>query len=187
MDLLIILHSKFYIMTESFFVWMSKTYRGMLEAFMRVRWVSFIIILLSALAIYYFGGNLQSELAPQEDRSAMRITATGPEGTTFDFMDFYINRMIEQVKELAPEVITLVSVTSPGFGGSSSNSGFIRILLSDPNERERTQSQIAQQLSAAAKGLNDARAIVIQEQLLWHRLLSAAAKGLNDARAIVPG
>ena len=157
-------HSKFYNMTEPFFVWMSKTYRGMLEAFMRVRWVSFIIILLSALAIYYFGGNLQSELAPQEDRSAMRITATGPEGTTFDFMDFYINRMIEQVKELAPEVITLVSVTSPGFGGSSSNSGFIRILLSDPNERERTQSQIAQQLSAAAKGLNDARAIVIQEQ-----------------------
>lgn len=157
-------HSKFYNLTEPFFVWMSKTYRNMLEAFMRVRWVSFIIILLSALAIYYFGGNLQSELAPQEDRSAMRITATGPEGTTFDFMDFYINRMIEQVKELAPEVITMVSVTSPGFGGSSSNSGFIRILLSDPNARERTQSQIAQQISNAAKGLNDARAIVIQEQ-----------------------
>ncbi|GAB1441479.1 efflux RND transporter permease subunit [Ignavibacteriales bacterium] len=157
-------HSKFYNLTEPFFVWMSKTYRNMLEAFMRVRWVSFIIILLSALAIYYFGGNLQSELAPQEDRSAMRITATGPEGTTFDFMDFYINRMIEQVKELAPEVITMVSVTSPGFGGSSSNSGFIRILLSEPNERERTQSQIAQQISNAAKGLNDARAIVIQEQ-----------------------
>lgn len=157
-------HSKFYNLTEPFFVWMSKTYRNMLEAFMRVRWVSFIIILLSALAIYYFGGNLQSELAPQEDRSAMRITATGPEGTTFDFMDFYINRMIEQVKELAPEVITMVSVTSPGFGGSSSNSGFIRILLSEPNARERTQSQIAQQISNAAKGLNDARAIVIQEQ-----------------------
>ncbi len=157
-------HSKFYNMTEPFFVWMSKTYRNMLEAFMRVRWVSFIIILFSALAIYYFGGNLQSELAPQEDRSAMRITATAPEGTTFDFMDYYINRMIEQVKELAPEVITMVSVTSPGFGGSSSNSGFIRILLSEPHERERTQAQIAQQISVAAKGLNDARAIVIQEQ-----------------------
>jgi multidrug efflux pump len=157
-------HSKFYNMTEPFFVWMSKTYRNMLEAFMRVRWVSFIIILISALAIFYFGGNLQSELAPQEDRSAMRISATGPEGTTFDFMDFYISRMLEQVKELAPETVTMISVTSPGFGGSSSNSGFIRILLSEPNERERTQAQIAQQLSVAAKGLNDARAIVIQEQ-----------------------
>lgn len=157
-------HSKFYNRTEPFFVWMSKTYRNLLEAFMRVRWVSFIIILLSALAIFYFGGNLQSELAPQEDRSALRISATAPEGTTFDFMDFYINRMIQQVKELAPEVTTMISVTSPGFGGNASNSGFIRILLSEPNERERTQAQIAQQISTVAKSLNDARSIVIQEQ-----------------------
>lgn len=186
-------HSKFYNLTEPFFVWMSKTYRNMLEAFMRVRWVSFIIILISALAIYYFGGNLQSELAPQEDRSAMRITATAPEGTTFDFMDYYISRMIEQVKELAPEVITMVSVTSPGFGGSSSNSGFIRILLSEPNERERTQAQIAQQISTAAKGLNDARAIVIQEQSIGGGSRGGLpvqyviqANSFEDLREIIP-
>lgn len=186
-------HSKFYNLTEPFFVWMSTTYRNMLEAFMRVRWVSFIIILISALAIYYFGGNLQSELAPQEDRSAMRITATAPEGTTFDFMDYYISRMIEQVKELAPEVITMVSVTSPGFGGSSSNSGFIRILLSEPNERERTQAQIAQQISTAAKGLNDARAIVIQEQSIGGGSRGGLpvqyviqANSFEDLREIIP-
>ncbi|GAB1349708.1 efflux RND transporter permease subunit [Ignavibacteriales bacterium] len=158
-------HSKFYNLTEPFFVWLTNIYHAALETFMKFRWVSFPVILLSMGVIYYFGGNLQSELAPQEDRSAMRIQSTAPEGTSYDYMDRYIQQLVEQVKSLVMnEEASLVSVTAPGFGGSSTNSGFIRLMLKDPKERSRSQQEIAQELTAAVRKLNDARSIVIQEQ-----------------------
>jgi len=158
-------HSKFYNLTEPFFVWMTKAYHTALEAFMRVRWVSFPLIILALGAIYFFGGGLQSELAPQEDRSALRIQSTAPEGTSYDYMDRYIQKLVEQVHGLVQnEEAALVSVTAPGFGGSSTNSGFIRLMLKDPKDRSRSQQEIAQELTVAVRKLNDARTIVIQEQ-----------------------
>ncbi|MBN8546567.1 MAG: efflux RND transporter permease subunit [Ignavibacteria bacterium] len=158
-------HSKFYNLTEPFFVWMTKAYHTALEAFMRVRWVSFPLVILALGAIYFFGGGLQSELAPQEDRSALRIQSTAPEGTSYDYMDRYIQKLVEQVHGLVQnEEAALVSVTAPGFGGSSTNSGFIRLMLKDPKDRSRSQQEIAQELTVAVRKLNDARTIVIQEQ-----------------------
>lgn len=158
-------HSKFYNLTEPFFEWMTKAYHSALEAFMRVRWISFPLIILALGAIYFFGGGLQSELAPQEDRSALRIQSTAPEGTSYDYMDRYIQKLVEQVHGLVQnEEAALVSVTAPGFGGSSTNSGFIRLMLKDPKDRSRTQQEIAQELTVAVRKLNDARTIVIQEQ-----------------------
>ena len=158
-------HSKFYNLTEPFFVWMTKAYHTALEAFMRVRWISFPLIILALAAIYFIGGGLQSELAPQEDRSALRIQSTAPEGTSYDFMDKYIQKLVEQVHGLVQnEEASLVSVTAPGFGGSSTNSGFIRLMLKDPKDRTKSQQEIAQELTVAVRKLNDARSIVIQEQ-----------------------
>lgn len=157
-------HSWFYNKTEPFFVWLTSFYRRTLEAFMRIRWVAFPVMLLAGLAIYWFGGNLQSELSPQEDRGQFRIQATAPEGTSYDFMDNYMVKLHDQMRMLVPESDNMVMVTAPGFGASSTNSGFIRVLLKEREERERSQQQIAQVVTGAVKEFNDARAIVIQEQ-----------------------
>lgn len=157
-------HSWFYNVTEPFFVWMTSFYRRTLESFMRIRWVAFPVMLLAGLVIYWFGGNLQSELSPQEDRGQMRIQATAPEGTSYDFMDRYMIRLHDQMQMLVPEADNMVMVTAPGFGASSTNSGFIRVLLKEREERERSQQQIAQAITGAVRGFNDARAIVIQDQ-----------------------
>ncbi len=157
-------HSWFYNVTEPFFVWMTSFYRRTLESFMRIRWVAFPVMLLAGLVIYWFGGNLQSELSPQEDRGQMRIQATAPEGTSYDFMDRYMIRLHDQMQMLVPEADNMVMVTAPGFGASSTNSGFIRVLLKEREERERSQQQIAQVITGAVREFNDARAIVIQEQ-----------------------
>ncbi|MBN8571698.1 MAG: efflux RND transporter permease subunit [Ignavibacteria bacterium] len=77
--------NKFYKMTEPFFVWLNKTYNKSLEAFMRVRWVSFILVIAAVAIIFLIGGQIKSELAPLEDRSNIRISALAPEGASFEF------------------------------------------------------------------------------------------------------
>ncbi|MCB0291979.1 MAG: efflux RND transporter permease subunit, partial [Calditrichaeota bacterium] len=59
----------------------------------------------------------------------------------------------------------IISVTSPGYGAASSvNSGFMRIILSDPDTRERSQQEIADDFSEVVRNLGGARVFVSQEQ-----------------------
>ena len=158
-------HNFIYEYTEPFFVGMTNFYRSSLETFMKFRWMAFVIIAFSGLMIYLLGANLQTELAPMEDRSEMRIVVNGAEGSTFDYMENYINKLYEDINANLPEKESIITVTSPGFGASSSvNSGFVRIKLVNPDKRVESQMQIAERLTVIAKKHNDARAFVLQEQ-----------------------
>ncbi len=158
-------HNKFYNMTEPFFKGLENGYRSMLNSFMSKRWLAFLIIVISAIMIALFGKSLQSELAPMEDRGAMRVSITAPEGSTYEFMEDYMNKFVDSVMANVPEREALISVTSPGFGASSSvNSGFMRLKLVDADKRERTQGEVAREVERIANELNDARTFVIQDQ-----------------------
>jgi multidrug efflux pump len=157
--------NKFYNFSEPFFRNLESAYRSALNSFMSKRWMAFLIILISAIMIFIFGNSLQSELAPMEDRGAMRIVSSTPEGTTFEFMEAYMNKFVDSIMVNVPERDALISVTSPGFGASSSvNSGFMRLKLVNTDERERSQSEVAAEISKIAGQLNDARTFVIQDQ-----------------------
>lgn len=158
-------HNWFYIKTEPFFKSLENNYRNLLNSFMSKRWAAFIVIGIAVVMIMFFGNILQTELAPLEDRGAMRVSSTAPEGTTFRAMDEYMTQVVDSLMEAVPELDALISVTSPGFGASSSvNSGFMRISLVDADQRERSQSQIANQVSQIVSHFNDARTFVIQDQ-----------------------
>ncbi len=62
---------------------------------MKVRWIGFVIIAICGGVIVWIGSQLQSELAPMEDRSQFRLQVTAPEGTSFDYMDKYMDRLIQ--------------------------------------------------------------------------------------------
>ncbi|MBL1213228.1 MAG: efflux RND transporter permease subunit [Ignavibacteriae bacterium] len=157
--------NRFYTSTEPFFRNLESAYRNALNSFMSKRWMAFLIILVSVVMIFIFGKALQSELAPMEDRGAMRIIASAPEGSTFEFMEDYMKKFIDSILVNIPERDALISVTSPGFGASSSvNSGFMRLKLVDADKRDRSQSQVANEVAKIAGQLNDARAFVIQDQ-----------------------
>ena len=158
-------HNRFYNMTEPFFRNLENGYRSTLNSFMSRRWLAFIIIAASALMIFVFGRSLQSELAPLEDRGAIRVSTTAPEGTTFEFMEGYMNAFVDSILADVPENDALISVTSPGFGASSSvNSGFMRLKLVDPDKRDRTQAEVSKVVANIALKLNDATTFVIQSQ-----------------------
>src|SRR5690606_20291583 len=85
-------HSWFYRVTEPFFTGMENGYGRTLNWFMRMRWIALSIIGLYLGLTYLIGTNLQSELAPMEDRNQFRIQLTAPEGTAYDYMDNYVKQ-----------------------------------------------------------------------------------------------
>lgn len=160
-------HSRFYHWTEPFFVGMSSTYRRILSAFMKVRWVAYPLIVICGVAIHFLFGMLPSELAPLEDRSRLRVTATAPEGASFDYMLDYMDQLGDLAAEVVPEVDTVVAQTSPGYGGASSvNSGYLRIFLKNRGERDRSQAEITAALNAASRKLAGSRVVVIQDSTI---------------------
>lgn len=160
-------HSRFYEMTEPFFQNMNNAYERSLAKFMKKRWLAALIIFASFGLIFLIGSTLQSELAPMDDRGVMRVQATAPEGASFEYMENYIDRLSQLAIDSIPEKRIVLTVTAPGFTGSGAvNTGFARIMLTDPSERERSQNDIAQMMSRNLLGLTEAKAFVIQDQTI---------------------
>jgi len=160
-------HSWFYTKTEPFFRGMENGYQAALKKFMKVRWVAFIIIGACVVIFFTIAGKIQSELAPMEDRSQFRLQVTAPEGTSFDAMDKYIDKLSNLMTDSVPEKEIVLTVTSPSFAGSgNANTGFVRVTLIPPNERERSQEQIVNMINRNLPRFNDGRAFAIQEQTI---------------------
>lgn len=160
-------HSWFYRVTEPFFSGMENGYYRLLSSFMKVRWVAFVIIAICLGAAYLIGTNIQSELAPMEDRSQFRLSLSAPEGTAYDYMDDYTQDMVQFLMDSVPEYRTALSVTAPGFSGAGAvNSAFVRVTLSDPADRERSQEDIVNMVAKNLSRFPQGRAVPIQEQTI---------------------
>jgi len=156
-------HSHFYKITERFFERLGNGYERSLNNFLSRRWLALVVMAVSLGLIWLAGTNIPSELAPAEDKSRFMVQSTAPEGTSFELMNEYLSHVIELVDTM-PERQALISVTAPGFGtASSTNNGFVRVTLVPPNERDRTQDELAKEVMAKVQGLNLARTFVIQE------------------------
>ncbi len=162
-------HNWFYTKTEPFFVNLSKGYAKSLASFMKVRWLAFVIIVASGVMIYALGILVPSELSPMEDRSEFRLQAQAPEGSTFEYMDGYIKELNDFINKEVPERAGMVSVTAPGFGGSSVNSGFVRVILKDPTDRTRTQQEIVDDVGEKVKEYSGVRTFITQAQTIGDR------------------
>ena len=160
-------HSWFYRKTEPFFRAMEDGYHSSLQKFMSARWLAIVIVLACGGIIYFIGRTIPSELAPLEDRSQIRLQVTAPEGTSFDYMDRYIDRLNQFVMDSIPEYVSDLSVTAPGFSGSGSvNSGFVRITLTEPQNRQRSQHEILEMIQRNMKNFPEGKAFAIEEQTI---------------------
>ncbi len=157
-------HNWFYNKTEPFFVKMNSFYRNSLEKFLNKRWLAFPIMAISFVLMYLFFSALPSELAPLEDRSVLRLSVTAPEGASFEYMDHFMDKLVQILKDSIPESQAIISVTSPGGGSSGSvNSGFINLVLTKPDQRDRSQQMIADDISPDISRMTEARAFVTQQ------------------------
>ena len=159
-------HSKFYHRTEPFFNKLMNLYRNSLDKFMQRRWLAFVIMTISAIAIVIFGTNLPSELAPLEDRGMLNINAVAPEGTSYYQMQKYMDELLQLVESSVPEAEAIFAITSPAWRGTGSNTGFMRVRLSENDKRERSQQEIANDLTRKLRQLTGIRAYVSQDQTI---------------------
>ncbi|HTF04517.1 MAG TPA: efflux RND transporter permease subunit, partial [Bacteroidia bacterium] len=160
-------HSRFYSWSEPFFRRMENGYRNTLEKFMRRRGLAFVGLGACLGLIMWMWFLLPSELAPMEDRSAVRVPITAPEGTSFDRMDEIVYNVSEVIIDSVPEASMIFSNTSPPWGGLNAvNSGNITIRLSDPEDREATQAEIADRLTRITKKFPEAKMFTAQEQTI---------------------
>ncbi|MHB1921573.1 MAG: efflux RND transporter permease subunit [Chitinophagaceae bacterium] len=159
--------SWFYVKTEPFFRWMEDGYKESLTKFMTRRWMAILIVLVCLSITFLIGRGIPSELAPMEDRSQFRVSVTAPEGTAFDAMDQYMDRIVRFVMDSIPERKMVLSVTAPAFIGSgATNTGFMFVTLVNPDKRHRTQNQIVNYLNQHLKNFPEGRAYVIQTQTI---------------------
>jgi len=159
--------SKFYLATEPYFERFETSYKNSLDGFLTKRWMVFPILVVTGSMIYYFGSNLKSELAPLDDRGNLQIQMTGPEGSSYEYMDDYIRKIAVMIGDSVPEAKGVLTVSAPGFAGSGgANTGFGRIGLVDKSERKRSQSEIAAYITSITKKIPDARAFVNEQQTI---------------------
>jgi len=158
-------HGSFYNKTEPFFAGMEKGYKRLVMNFVMRRWIAWVIVVACLLIVYFVGKNLQREIAPIEDKGNIRVQITGPEGASYPDMietgDKIGNFLIDSIPE---SEFSFISV--PGFGSSGVNSAMGRIGLVPSRSRNRTQSEIARDLSKKLVRFNNVRIFPIEEQTI---------------------
>jgi multidrug efflux pump len=160
-------HSWFYTKTEPFFTGMETGYQKALEKFMKVRWIATVIVLACVGLIYILFRTLQSELAPIEDRSQFRLSISAPEGTSYDYMERYMDGITQFMVDSIPEKNIILTVTAPGFsGGGAVNTGFANVVLNEPTERQRSQKDIVNMVNRNMYKFAEGKVFAIEQQTI---------------------
>ncbi|MGB2697812.1 MAG: efflux RND transporter permease subunit, partial [Candidatus Zixiibacteriota bacterium] len=157
--------NKLFALSEKWFNRLISGYHRTLQLFINRRWLAPLIMAASVAIILGLGSLLRSELAPMEDKSRLMVNSTAPEGTSFEAISDYMDKILTVVDSL-PEKDVIISMT--GRGGSAS-SGFIRIGLVPPDARKRSQQEIADALTRELRDYTFARTYVTQEQTIGSR------------------
>lgn len=154
--------SNFYLKTEPYFVNLIAWYRRKLEGFLEKKHYALWTIGACFILIVFFMAYLPEEIAPLEDRSTLNISATAPEGASFEYMDKVMDKITAIVMENVPEAAVLNTVTSQD--AINTGNGFITLV--HPGERDRSQQEIAQALGKELKKIPEAQVTLSQPQTL---------------------
>jgi hydrophobe/amphiphile efflux-1 (HAE1) family protein len=159
-------HGWLYNKTEPFFKGMESKYQWLLEQFLTIRWVAWVLVVACVAIIYVVGNNLQTELAPMEDKNSVRLSITGPEGASYNYMTEVGEQLTNYLLDSVPER-QFAFTAIPGFNAASGvNSGFGRIGLVPAADRKRSQTEIAKELGKKLGKLNKVRIFPIEEQTI---------------------
>lgn len=179
-------HSWFFRKTEKFFDNLNEGYRNMLESFLKKRVFAVVILISAFVLIIFLWKGIPAEMAPLEDRSQVTINQTGTEGSTYEYMLAYADDVADLVEQTVPERIRYTTMIR---GGGNAN---IRIMLNHPDERTRSQQDIADALSLELRKKTRARSFVMQQSTFGGRRSGMPvqyvlqATSIEKLRAILP-
>ena len=171
-------HTWFYRKTEHFFQVLNDWYRNALATFLVHRKYAFVILVAAIGLIVLLWVSIPAEMAPLEDRSQVTINTSATEGATYEFMLSYADEIAEIVEKTVPEKLSYTTMVR---GGSFAN---IRVALVKPDERSRSQQEIADQLTVAVRTRTRARAFVQQQSTFGQRRMGMPVQYVLQATSI---
>ncbi len=170
-------HSWFYRKTEKFFQGLNSGYKNSLEKFLSHRRMALFILAGSVILIALLWRLIPAEMAPLEDRSQISVNTTAAEGATYEYILDYADDIAKTIEQTIPERKDYTTMIRGG-------SGSLRVTLVKPDERERTQQQIADDLSALLRKKTKARAFVMQQSTFGGRRAGMPVQYVLQATSI---
>lgn len=153
--------------TEPWFLKLNLVYEKSLHSFFKMRWIGFVILVISLATAYFLIQRLPSELAPLEDRSMVGLAVIAPEGTSYESMEQTMKEINNYVSDSIPDLNG--NRTYAGVAASVGTlvqpvGGFQWIFLKEPHERKSglSQQQIYEKLVAASAKFRNVIIIPIQ-------------------------
>ena len=151
---------------------MRKSYREALGHFLTWRWAGVGVLAVAACLTVATYRVLPQELAPLEDRNRLTLTATAPEGVSYEYMLALMTGLEKKVNEAVPEA-ALITCQVPASGARSgtgvANTGLIELILRPKHDRQATQAEIAARLSRLVRKIPGARFNISQEPSVGDR------------------
>lgn len=135
-------HGRFEQMVENAFEVLARVYGAVLHRVLNFASVIVVFGLAVLVCIYFLFTMAQSELAPTEDQSIMYVSGRGPQTATVEYTRHFAQKIMD-VYETIPEYKE--SFFMLGFGGSP-NAVFGGFKMPPPKLRERSQTEIGQEL-----------------------------------------
>jgi multidrug efflux pump len=158
-------HNWLYRKSEPFFSKMYSSYENGLSSFLKMKYISLIIAVVTIIGIVFMWKGVPSEMAPLEDRSNITVRTSAPEGATYEFVRDYTEKIYEIVDTVAYESESNIAIIRSSFG-------MIRILLPDIKDRKRSQMEVADAVTAAVRKQTEARTFVQQQSTFGGRRAS---------------
>ncbi|MGN6304600.1 MAG: efflux RND transporter permease subunit, partial [Mesorhizobium sp.] len=147
--------------------------------------VLLVAVLFAGVAFAMFG-TIRQELTPTEDRSAVLLRFSAPQGVSLDFTTSQMRKLEELIQPLRDSGEVVSTFESAGYNNQY-NSGFMVMTLAPWDERTRSQQQIMAEITELAKQVPAARIFPVQPNSLGIR---GAGNGLqfalvgNDRKAL---
>src|SRR5690606_37865134 len=122
-------------------------YRRCLRACLNAPLVIVLISVLFAGAAFAMFGTIRNELTPTEDRSMAYLRITAPQGVSLDYLAAQMNEIERLIRPLRQNGEITSTFSIAGSRGTK-NTGFMVMSLAPWEERERTQQEILDEVSA---------------------------------------
>lgn len=149
-------HSRFQIFVDRTFDRTSNRYERLVAGSLKFRPVTVLVVLVLMGLTGFMFMKTSSELAPEEDQGALFALVNAPSYATTEYTKMYTDQMRELTEDL-PELDANFSIV--GFGGAT-NSGIALWALKDWAERDRSQSEIQQDITARLSKVAGVQALV---------------------------
>ncbi len=143
---------------------------SVLRVLIRHRWVAVLAAAGTLTGAYFLLDVVPREYVPEEDQGAFMAMFSGPEGMGIERMKREALKLELPARQMIDEgLVQVVVMAVPGWGGNSSNSGVIMVVMKPWGEREISTKEAAARVNAAWRNIPDVRAFAFVRSGLSRR------------------